>query len=42
MYAAVVISVRAKRYQFTDGKYFGYRDKFPHTNYNGGSCMIVV
>jgi hypothetical protein len=37
MYAVVVISVHAKRYQFVDGKYFGYRD-----NCNGGSRMIAV
>ena len=42
MYAAVVISVRVKCYRFTDGKCFGYRAKFPRTNYNGGSRMIAV
>ena len=42
MYAAVVISVRAKRYRFADGKCFGYRAKFPRTNCNGGSRMIAA
>ena len=35
MYVAVVILVRAKRYQFADGKYLA-----PRTNCNGGSRMM--
>jgi len=42
MYAVVVISVHAKRCRFADGKCFGYRAKFPCTNYNGGSHMFAV
>ena len=42
MYAAVVILVRAKCYQFVDGKCFGYRAKFARTNCNEGSHMIAV